>query len=421
MTTNDTDAYIGLTPGAVEEWPAEHRDLAFTREEYLGRIRRLRARMADQKIDLLYITAPDHVAYLHGYVASWYKTSSPMRYPQLYGTAIHVDFDDFIHFDNPTELPVLGKTSVSSDNRFFPSRDAGPCLAFIVSELKAKGWLGGTVGLEHWSYLPNRAIGTMLEGAFLAEGCRTVDASALVRRLRLVKSPAEIAKIRHVCQTVSEAFEALPGKLRIGDTEREACRKLRLDVLERGMDGAPYMMGCAGPGGYDNIIMGPRDRVIEKGDMVCFDTDLIGPYGYCADISRAWVAGAKPTEEQRTIYQLAVEQIRHNTALLKAGVTFREVSEKAWPIPELYQAGRYGSLIHGIGLCDEFPSIKHWVDFETKGYDGVLQEDMTLCVESYIGAAGGREGVKLEEQVRITRDGVEQLSSYPLDAELMAG
>ena len=195
MTMDSTEAYIGLTPGAVEEWPVEHRDLAFSREEYLERIRRLRARMAEQKIDLLYVTAPDHVAYLHGYVASWYKTSSSMRYPQLYGTAIHVNSDDFIHFDNPTELPVLGKTSVSTDNRFFPSRDAGPCLAFIIGELKAKGWLGGTVGLEHWSYLPNRAISTMLEGAFLAEGCRMVDASAMVRRIRRVKSPAEIAHI----------------------------------------------------------------------------------------------------------------------------------------------------------------------------------------------------------------------------------
>ena len=178
MTMANSDAYVGMTPGVVEEWPAEHRDLAFSRAEYLERLGRLRAAMAEHKIDLLYVTTPDHVAYLHGYAASWYKANSPMRWPQLYGTAIHVDCDDFIHFDNPTELPVLGKTSVSTDNRFFPSNDTTPCLAFIMGELRARGWLGGTVGLEHWSYLPNRAISTMLEDAFLAEGCRVVDASA---------------------------------------------------------------------------------------------------------------------------------------------------------------------------------------------------------------------------------------------------
>src|SRR5207245_2525090 len=80
-------SYLGLTPGALEAWPAEARELAFDREEYLGRLRRVRALMAEQRVDLLYVTTPDHVCYLHGYFASWYKANSPMRYPQLYGTA----------------------------------------------------------------------------------------------------------------------------------------------------------------------------------------------------------------------------------------------------------------------------------------------------------------------------------------------
>src|SRR5436309_6264836 len=87
-------SYLGLTPGALEAWPAEARELAFDREEYQGRLRRVRALMAEQKVDLLYVTTPDHVCYLHGYFASWYKANSPMRYPQLYGTAIHVDHDE---------------------------------------------------------------------------------------------------------------------------------------------------------------------------------------------------------------------------------------------------------------------------------------------------------------------------------------
>ena len=70
---------------------------------------------------------------------------------------------------------------------------------------------------------------------------------------------------------------------------------------------------------------------------------------------------------------------------------------------------------HFRGLCDEIPSIKHWMDFAERGYDGVIQPGMVLCVESYIGADDGREGVKLEEQVLVTDTGIEQLSSYPLD------
>jgi Xaa-Pro aminopeptidase len=156
-------------------------------------------------------------------------------------------------------------------------------------------------------------------------------------------------------------------------------------------------------------------RPIEEGDMVSFDTDLIGPYGYCADLSRAWVCGDRPDDEQRRLYAAAYEQIQHNKGILKAGRTLREVAEAAWPIPEAFLSNRYGSAMHGVGLADAYPSIKHWPDFAAKGYDGVLQAGMTLCVESFIAVEGGREGVKLEEQVLVTEDGIEQLSSYPLE------
>ena len=76
-----------------------------------------------------------------------------------------------------------------------------------------------------------------------------------------------------------------------------------------------------------------------------------------------------------------------------------------------------GSLIHGVGLADEYPSFKHWIDFEQKGYDGHVEEGMTLCVESYIGAEGGHEGVKLEEQVLVTTDGPVTLSKYPFETD----
>jgi Xaa-Pro aminopeptidase len=158
-------------------------------------------------------------------------------------------------------------------------------------------------------------------------------------------------------------------------------------------------------------------RAIERGDLVSFDTDLIGPYGYCADISRAWLCGGKPSDEQRRLYAAAHDQIQHNIAILKPGMSFREVSETAWPIPDEFLSNRYGSLIHGVGLADEYPGIKHLPDFPAKGYDGLITPGMTLCVESFIGSEGGKEGVKLEEQVLITETGVEKLSSYPMEED----
>ena len=98
-------------------------------------------------------------------------------------------------------------------------------------------------------------------------------------------------------------------------------------------------------------------------------------------------------------------------------MTFREMAEKAWKIPDEFVDHRYGVLIHGVGLADEYPSIRHIHDYDNKGYDGIIEEQMTLCVESYIGSAKSGEGVKLEEQVLVCADGIRQLTSEPLETD----
>jgi Xaa-Pro aminopeptidase len=292
------DRFIGLTPGVMEPWPAELADIAFPPHEYRRRLDVLRKAMAEARIDLVYLTTPDCVAWLHGYVASWYKSNGPMRYPQLYGTAVHVDHDHFIHFDNPTELPVLGKTSVSKDNRFFPSRDAAPTLAFVMGELKAMGWLGGTVGMEHWSYLPNRAVQTMIEGAFLAEGCRVVDCSALARRVRRVKSSYEIAHIEKAVELADIGHETVMRVARPGVSELELYGEVMRDIMAAGgetpalvhsftsspvVDGRPVACGHA--------MMGRKK--MQPGDFL--KIDLCGVYHrYHGNVQRGYVLGEPP-------------------------------------------------------------------------------------------------------------------------------
>ena len=83
-------------------------------------------------------------------------------------------------------------------------------------------------------------------------------------------------------------------------------------------------------------------------------------------------------------------------------------------MPERYYARRYGSVIHGVGLCDEWPRIGY-ADQAAQSHEGVLEPGMTLCVESYVGAEDGVEGVKLEEQILITDTGVARLSTFPYE------
>ena len=105
--------------------------------------------------------------------------------------------------------------------------------------------------------------------------------------------------------------------------------------------------------------------------------------------------------------------------MFRPGASFREIAEKAWQLPEPYQGGTLPALAHGIGLVNEYPLILYERHFDSHGYDGLVEEDMIICVETYVGEPGGAEGVKLEQQIRVTPQGPEVLSLYPLETQLL--
>ncbi len=244
-------------------------------------------------------------------------------------------------------------------------------------------------------------------------GLEVLDGLPPVETARVIKSPGELALMEASIAVCEQGMRTMYEALQPGITENALWAKLHETNIRLGGEWIETRLLSSGPR-TNPWFRECSMRAIDSGDMVSFDTDLIGPYGYCSDISRSWVCGAPPSDEQQSLHALAREQIEHNIGILAPGKAFRDVSEQAWQIPEPFAGNRYSSLIHGVGLADEYPSIKHWPDWPAKGYDGVLQPGMTLCVESYLGAAGGTQGVKLEEQVLITETGTRRLSSYPL-------
>jgi Xaa-Pro aminopeptidase len=161
------------------------------------------------------------------------------------------------------------------------------------------------------------------------------------------------------------------------------------------------------------------ERRVESGDLVGFDTDMVGPMGYFADISRTFHCGpAKPTARQKQLYRLALDEIEHNTKLVRPGVSLAEFQKRAWETPEEFRQNAYTCTIHGVGMCDEYPRANP-VYRGPNPYQGVLREGMVICVESYMGAVGERDGVKLEQQVVVTKDGCEPLSAFPWEDSLV--
>ena len=246
-------------------------------------------------------------------------------------------------------------------------------------------------------------------------GYEIVDGFEVMENARIIKSPGEIALMRHSLDVCEQAIGQMRDALKPGITENALWAELHRGNIAGGGEWIECRLLASGPR-TNPWFRECSMRVIERGDIVAFDTDLVGPYGYCSDISRTWVCDARPNDEQRRLYAEAYAHIQENKALLKPGATFDELTQRLRPLGDEFAEQRYACAMHGVGLCDEYPVI-HYPEDWTPGDDGVLQEGMVFCVEALVSAVGGRESIKLEEQVLITADGHEQLSSYPLEED----
>lgn len=242
-----------------------------------------------------------------------------------------------------------------------------------------------------------------------------IEGQGFMEHARVIKSDDEIGAIRCAIAAAEDGIEKMRQALEPGKSEREVWSILHQRNIELGgewMEGHFFTSGERTNPWFQEC----SDRVIQNGDLVAFDTDLIGPFGYCADISRTWVCGDRQaTKEQNDLYAIAVEHMNSNLEMVKAGLTFREFAERSENLPEKFLTQQYVCAAHGIGMCDEYPQILYWRDYQKAGFNGVLEEGMTICVESYVGEVGAREGVKMEQQILITRDGYIPLSTYPYE------
>lgn len=246
-----------------------------------------------------------------------------------------------------------------------------------------------------------------------------LDAQDTVERARAIKCPDEVACQLQSLAATENGVARLRAALRPGVSENALWAKLHQAVIEHDGDYLETRLLSSGPRTnpwYQEA--GPR--LIRPGELVALDTDVVGAHGYYSDFSRTFHCGpGRPSAEQRTLYRLSWEQIHHDLELIKPGIRFRELGARAWRAPAEYVPNRYYLLAHGVGMTGEYPYVCHAQDYADTGYDGVIEPWMTLCVESYIGAAGGCQGVKLEQQVLVTETGIELMSTFPFEDELL--
>ena len=180
----------------------------------------------------------------------------------------------------------------------------------------------------------------------------------------------------------------------------------KLVLLSSGPRTNPWFQEC-----------GPR--IVQNNEIVSFDTDLIGAYGICTDISRAWWIGdKKPRPDMIEGMKHGLEHIHANTQLLKPGVNIQDISRNCHVLRPEYLKQKYACMMHGVGLCDEWPMVAYPDHMIEGAFDYELKPGMVLCVEALISPEGGDFSLKLEDQVLITDDGHEVMSSYPYDPRL---
>jgi len=265
----------------------------------------------------------------------------------------------------------------------------------------------------------------MLHGlrALEAQGLSIMEGEELTEKARSVKGPDEILAMRcasHACEAAVAEMEraARAGIPQARMSEDDVWALLHAENIRRGGEWIETRLLASGPR-TNPWFQECGPRIIQNNEIVAFDTDLIGAYGICIDISRTWWIGDRaPRPDMVAAMQHGVEHIRHNMSLLKPGVALRDLTFNAHTLAPQYQRGKYGCLMHGVGLCDEWPLISYPDNFVEGAFEYVLEPGMVLCVEALISPEGGDFSIKLEDQVLITEDGFENLTRYPFDPAL---
>ena len=389
-------------------------DLAAVRLYRLGRVRQ---EMAARDIGAVILSDPVNIRYATGTrnMQVFSQRNTPARYLVL--TA-----DRSILFEF-TGAEHLGEGYETVDE-VRPSRTASFVAAGPHVAERERAWAeemadligglvgrGATVGLERL----NAGVAIALAG----QGLRIVDAQEPVEMARAVKSDEEMKCVRASLRATEVGVGKLRDAIRPGLTEAELWSVLHQSIIAQNGDYCETRLLNAGAR-TNPWYQETSSNVIGENELIALDTDVVGCHGYYSDFSRTFFSGlGMPSATQREMYRTAHEQVHHNMGILRPGMSFRDYAEAAWDIPEKYHAHRYYLSAHGCGMTGEYPYLYHRGDFPSAGYDGEIVPGMTLCVESFIGEEGGKEGVKLEQQVLVTETGIKLLSQFPFEEALL--
>ena len=373
----------------------------FETTEFKARLTRAQSRMNAADLDAILLTTEPDIRYFTGYLTRFWESPCRPWFLVLPRSG-----------DPIAVIPSIGAALMArtwiTDIRTWRAPDLeDDGISLLAETLRNIGpRIGTPSGLQSHLRMPLGEFARL--NAALPQ---PIGADAdILRSLRLVKSEAEIEKIKTACQIATRAFERVPEIARIGQPLAPVFRDFQRLCLDEGADWVPYLAGAAAPGGYGDVISPADDRPLEAGDVLMLDTGLVHD-GYFCDFDRNFSVGS-PSPDVAAGHSRLIEATYAAFEAARPGATAAELFHVMDKIVTGgaggSEAGRYG---HGLGM-----NLTEWPSLIPTDHTPLV-ERMVLTLEPGIELAPGRALVH-EENIVIRENGAEWLSQ-PYGAEMI--
>jgi Xaa-Pro dipeptidase len=378
----------------------------FPPEEFEARWERLRSAMTQARLDAVLVSTEANFQYICGFSSQTWVSPTRPRYLILPRNS-----DPVAIVPTSNAQGIFATTPVRDVRTWQAPNPSDDGISLVVGALReialSYGAIGTELGPESRLGFP---VGDFLRLVEATRPIEIIDASKLIMRLRMIKSPREIDKIRAVAHVASDCFERLPEMIKPRTTIRDVCRLLQAELIKSGADKAPYVVGEAGLGGYETVMMGPDDHILSSGDLIFIDTGAVYDSYFC-DFDRHYGVNYVLGEASRA-YDAVYRATEVGLAAAKPG---RRVSE-VWRAMtgSLTSAGveatYVGRMGHGIGLNHTEPPSVNSTD------NTMLEPGLVFTLEpnaqyELSNHAGQKKLMVHEENVVVTDSGIELLSN----------
>lgn len=370
----------------------------FSKDEFRQRLDKAQFLMREQGMDLMLLTAEPEVRYFSGFFTQfWLSPTRPwfLLIPDRgYPVAVIPEIGEV----------VMRKTWVRDIRTWSspqPADEGISLLSDTINEMVGgKAVIGLSKGHESVIRMPLNDLESLRTQL---PGMRWMNCTPLIRELRMEKSPAEVAKIRHICQIASDTFDQARDLFEIGQPLDSVFRAFKIAMLQNGADDVPYLVGGAGQGGYSDVISPPSQVPIEAGDILMLDTGSTFE-GYYCDFDRNFAFG-QASDAAKRAYQTLYQATEAGLAIARPGATCAQVYQAMQSVIEQAGggAGGVGRMGHGLGM-----QLTEWPSNMASDHT-VITANMVLTLEPSMGLGDGKIMVH-EENILITDSGAEMLS-----------